>query len=84
MRLYKMSDHSNFTVTQEVLAEMVGSRRNSVSLAAHTMQEANVIRYSRGLVEMADYDALQRYGEGDVGGNKEMIRRSRNIFRRGY
>jgi CRP-like cAMP-binding protein len=60
MRLRTMSDDAKFTVTQEVLAEMLGIRRNSVSHVAHAMQAANIIRYSRGRLEIVDYDALQR------------------------
>jgi CRP-like cAMP-binding protein len=60
MRLYKMSGQTKFTVTQEVLAEMLGLRRNAVSHVAHAMQEANIIRYSRGLLEIIDFDKLHR------------------------
>jgi CRP-like cAMP-binding protein len=60
MRLCTMSGQTQFTVTQEVLAEMLGVRRNSVSMVAHTMLEANVIRYARGLVEIVDVDRLHR------------------------
>jgi CRP-like cAMP-binding protein len=40
MRLCRVSEQTKFTVTQEVLAEMLGIRRNAVSLVAHAMQEA--------------------------------------------
>ena len=33
---------------------MIGSRRNAVSLAAHSLQQSNVIKYSRGHIEIAD------------------------------
>jgi CRP-like cAMP-binding protein len=60
MRLCRVSEQTKFTVTQEVLAEMLGIRRNAVSLVAHAMQEANIIRYSRGLLEIVDFDRLHR------------------------
>ncbi len=60
LRLYTMSGQLKFTATQEVLAEMLGVKRNAVSLVAHAMQEAHVIRYSRGLVEIVDVDRLHR------------------------
>lgn len=60
MRLYAMSGQTKFTATQEVLAEMLGVRRNAVSSVAHAMQEANIIRYSRGLLEIIDVDRLHR------------------------
>jgi CRP-like cAMP-binding protein len=60
LRLLKMSDDAKLTVTQEVLAEMLGLKRNAVSSVAHAMQEANIIRYSRGLLEIVDVKALHR------------------------
>ena len=39
-----MSGQTKFTTTQEVLAEMMGVKRNAVSSVAHAMQEANMIR----------------------------------------
>ena len=60
LRLYAMSGQTSFVATQEVLAEMLGIRRNAVSLVAHAMQEANLIRYSRGRLEIVDLDGLQR------------------------
>lgn len=60
LRLRKMSNDTKLTLTQEVLAEMLGVKRNSVSFEAHAMQQANVIRYSRGLLEIIDLEALHR------------------------
>jgi CRP-like cAMP-binding protein len=61
MRLYSLSEDSKFTVTQEVLAEMLGVQRNAVSQVAHAMQETNIICYSRGLIEILDVDRLHRW-----------------------
>jgi hypothetical protein len=36
------------------MAQMIGARRNSVSLVANTLQQANFIRYSRGHIEIID------------------------------
>jgi DNA-binding Lrp family transcriptional regulator len=60
LHLHKLSDDGKLAVTQEVLAEMLGLKRNAVSLEAHAMQEANIIRYSRGLLEIVDVKALHR------------------------
>jgi len=60
LRLRKMSDETKLPVTQEVLAEMLGIHRNAVSHVAHIMREASVIRYSRGVVEIVDLEALHR------------------------
>jgi hypothetical protein len=37
---------------------MIGARRNSVSMVANTLQQANVIHYSRGHIEITDLDGL--------------------------
>jgi CRP-like cAMP-binding protein len=47
-------------LTQESMAQMIGARRNSVSLVANTLQQANFIHYSRGHIELNDPDALGR------------------------
>jgi CRP-like cAMP-binding protein len=60
LRLRRMSGDSRLAVTQEVLAEMLGLKRNAVSYVAHAMQETNVIRYSRGMLEIVDVEALRR------------------------
>jgi CRP-like cAMP-binding protein len=45
--------------TQEFLAEMLGVRRTSVSVTAHTLQQAGMIRYSRGNIQITDLEGLQ-------------------------
>jgi CRP-like cAMP-binding protein len=58
MRLCATFGDTRFKIRQEALAEMLGIRQNAVSLAAHSMKEAGIIRYSGGLVEIVDVDAL--------------------------
>jgi CRP-like cAMP-binding protein len=53
LRLRRQSDDDKLTVTQDVLAEMLGVQRNSVSQVAHAMQARNLIRYSRGALELS-------------------------------
>ena len=53
-----LSGSDKLVLTQESLAQMIGARRNSVSLVAHTLQQANLIHYSRGRIEIADPDGL--------------------------
>jgi CRP-like cAMP-binding protein len=48
-----------FELTQEFLAEMLGTRRPSVSVAASILQRAGFIRYSRGRVEIVDRAGLE-------------------------
>jgi Mn-dependent DtxR family transcriptional regulator len=45
--------------TQEFLAEMLGVRRTSVSVVAHTLQQAGMIKYRRGTIEILDVDGLE-------------------------
>jgi hypothetical protein len=42
-------------LTQELLAQMIGVQRNAVSIVAHALQQAGIIRYSR-----INVDALRR------------------------
>ena len=51
------SDHLPFT--QEFLAEMLGVRRTSVTSVAHTLQEAGMIKYTRGRIEITDIEGLR-------------------------
>ncbi len=51
------SDH--FELTQEFLAEMLGARRTSVTLAAGTLQRSGFIRYSRGRIQVVDHKGLE-------------------------
>lgn len=49
-----------FAITQEYLADMLGTGRPSVSLVAGQMQKAGVIQYTRGSVRIVDRPALER------------------------
>ena len=51
------SDH--FELTQEFLAEMLGTRRTSVTLAAGTLQRSGLIKYSRGRIQVIDCKGLE-------------------------
>jgi CRP-like cAMP-binding protein len=53
-----LSGGSKFVLTQESMAQMIGARRNSVSLVANTLQQANFIHYSRGHIEITNRDGL--------------------------
>jgi CRP-like cAMP-binding protein len=50
---------SEFKMTQEYLAEMLGTGRPSVSLTASAMQRAGAIRYTRGLMKVIDRRRLE-------------------------
>lgn len=51
------SDHLPFT--QEFLAEMLGVRRTSVTTVARTLQEAGMVKYTRGKIQIIDIDGLR-------------------------
>jgi CRP-like cAMP-binding protein len=55
-----MSGSDRLALTQELMAQMIGARRNSVSLVANMLQQANFIHYSRGHIELSDPDGLSR------------------------
>jgi len=59
LRARDLSDSKTLPLTQETLAQMMGVRRNAVSLVAHALQRAGIIRYSRGQIEITDLRALQ-------------------------
>jgi len=48
-----------FSVTQEVLAQMLGSRRGTVTLSAQLLQAAGLIAYHRGRVTIVDRNGLE-------------------------
>jgi CRP-like cAMP-binding protein len=47
-------------LTQELLAEMLGVRRTSVTDVARKMQDKGIITYSRGVIRILDREALGR------------------------
>jgi len=44
--------------TQEFLSEMLGVRRTSVTLVAHGLQQAGLIKYRRGKIQITNVDGL--------------------------
>lgn len=50
---------AEFPLTHELLAEMLGVRRASVSVAAAGFQEAGLIRYRRGRIAVTDRPGLE-------------------------
>jgi CRP-like cAMP-binding protein len=60
LRARDLSGSDTFVLTQESIAQMIGARRNSVSMVAHALQQSNLIRYSRGNIEIMNLDALTK------------------------
>lgn len=52
--------HDELQITQDYLAQMLGVQRASVSVLASGLQEADLVRYRRGHVAIADRDGLER------------------------
>jgi CRP-like cAMP-binding protein len=50
---------ATFTLTQEFLSHMLGVRRNTVSVEAHALQQAGLVRYTRGHIKILDRDGLE-------------------------
>lgn len=55
-----LSGSDKLVLTQELLAQMIGARRNSVSLVANMLQQAEFIHYSRGHIEITNLDGLSK------------------------
>jgi CRP-like cAMP-binding protein len=51
---------STLTMTQELIANMLGVRRGGVTLAAGKLQRAGLIRYNRGQIEVLDRPGLEK------------------------
>lgn len=57
---HDLSGDTRLLLTQEAMAQMIGARRNSVSLVANTLQQANFIQYSRGHIQILNLDGLRQ------------------------
>jgi len=53
-------DSDILPLTQEFLAQMLGTRRASVSVAAEILQRAGLIHYNRGHVSIVNREALEK------------------------
>jgi CRP-like cAMP-binding protein len=60
LQTYDLSGGVKLLLTQEAMAQMIGARRNSVSLVASTLQQAGYIHYSRGHIEITDIEGLRK------------------------
>lgn len=59
MQAYDLLDGDTLPFTQELLSQMLGVQRSSVSVVAGRLQAAGLIAYHRGEVEVLDVDALK-------------------------
>lgn len=58
LRMHDLAGDDRLHLTQDCLAQMIGVQR-SVSTVAHALQEAGVLKYSRGNIEITNLDALK-------------------------
>lgn len=59
LRARDLSGSDDLPFTQEYLGEMLGVRRTSVTEVAKILQEAGMIKYARGKIQILDTDALR-------------------------
>lgn len=59
LRMSDLAGEDKLHLTQDILAQMIGVQRNSVSSVAHELQKAGIIKYSRGNIEITDLEALK-------------------------
>jgi len=74
-------DESPFDVTQEFLAQMIGTQRPPLSLAVSQFKDAGLIGYSRGRIKITDRDGLLKRSCGCIAIMHEEERRLREIGR---
>ena len=53
------TNHTSFVMPQSFLADMLGSRRTTITVAATTLKQAGLIRYVRGNMEILDAAGLE-------------------------
>jgi CRP-like cAMP-binding protein len=59
LRAADLHGGKDLPLTQEFLAGMLGGRRTSVSVIAHTLQRAGMLKYVRGHIKLLDIPALR-------------------------
>jgi CRP-like cAMP-binding protein len=59
LRARDLSGNDQLDLTQEYMAEMLGVGRTTVSLIAHTLQNAGLLSYRRGHIKIANVEGLQ-------------------------
>ena len=60
MSIDRLERNEDLVMTQELIANMLGVRREGVTTAAHKLQDAGLIRYARGRIEVTDRPRLEQ------------------------
>lgn len=58
LRVRDVTGTNAFEVTQEFIAELLGVGRTSVSITAHHLQQAGLIKYRRGKIQITNLEGL--------------------------
>ena len=61
-------------LTQEFLAEMLGTRRSTVTLTAGTLQRSGLIEYRRGRIQLMDRDKLEHVACECLGVTEQLLK----------
>jgi CRP-like cAMP-binding protein len=59
LRSRDLSQSDTLLFTQELLAEMLGVNRTGVTVVAHTLQRAGIIKYTGGKIRITNLEGLQ-------------------------
>jgi CRP-like cAMP-binding protein len=59
LRARDLCNSESLPLTQEVLAQMIGARRNAVSIVANALRKAGIISYRRGQIEIKNVESLK-------------------------
>jgi CRP-like cAMP-binding protein len=60
LQAHDCTDGNAIPLTQEFLAQMLGVRRTTVTIAAQLLQSAGLIQYRRGLIQIIDRPTLEK------------------------
>lgn len=58
--MHERSRNGHLSLTHEFLSQMLGVQRTSIGMIANSLQNAGIIRYSRGKIEITDYERLKK------------------------
>jgi CRP-like cAMP-binding protein len=59
LQAHDCTDRNAIPLTQEFLAQMLGVRRSTVTIAAQLLQSVDLIQYRRGLIQIIDRPTLE-------------------------
>jgi CRP-like cAMP-binding protein len=59
LRMHDLVGGCRLPLTQDFLAQMIGVQRNSVSAVAHSLQQAGILKYNRGHIEITNLQGLK-------------------------